>query len=61
MRGGPHPVPAPRPSLIYCASPMISYLLIPHLELSKQLINATTLVALYMSTITLRTLKKVYC
>jgi hypothetical protein len=32
MRGGPHAAPAPRPSLIYCASPLFSPLLIPHFE-----------------------------
>jgi hypothetical protein len=31
-RGGLHLAPAPRPSLIYCASPLISSLLIPHFK-----------------------------
>jgi hypothetical protein len=31
---GPHPSPAPRPSLIYCASPLINPLSIPHFEWS---------------------------
>jgi hypothetical protein len=31
-RGGSHSAPAPRPSLIYCASPLIRPLLIPHFE-----------------------------
>jgi hypothetical protein len=36
-RGGPHSSPAPLPSLIYCASPLISPLLIPHFEWSAGL------------------------
>jgi hypothetical protein len=31
-RGGPHSALAPRPSLIYCASPLINHLLISHFE-----------------------------
>jgi hypothetical protein len=31
-RGGPHTALAPRPSLIYCASPLINPLLVPHFE-----------------------------
>jgi hypothetical protein len=31
-RGGPRSALAPRPSLIYCASPLINPLLIPHFE-----------------------------
>jgi hypothetical protein len=31
-RGGPHTAPAPRPSLIYCASPLINPLSVPHFE-----------------------------
>jgi hypothetical protein len=30
-RGGPQTALAPRPSLIYCASPIINPLLVPHL------------------------------
>jgi hypothetical protein len=36
-RGGPHTALAPRPSLIYCASPLINPLLIPHFEWSAGL------------------------
>jgi hypothetical protein len=31
-RGGPQTAPAPRPSLIYCASPILNPLLVPHFE-----------------------------
>jgi hypothetical protein len=31
-RGGPHTALAPRPSLIYCASPLINPLSVPHFE-----------------------------
>jgi hypothetical protein len=43
VRGGPHPAPASRSSLIHCASPfLINPLLIPHFELSFTLKQMAT-------------------